>query len=59
MPGPRSAPLGGKTKKDHLTGKWARHLRNQMRRADWNKTYQGRAKGGNTTEIPYPQIGTV
>lgn len=29
MPGPKSRPLGGKTKKDHASGKWARRLRNR------------------------------
>lgn len=29
MPGPKSAPYGGKTARDHKSGKWARRLANR------------------------------
>lgn len=29
MPGPKSQPKNGKTKTDHASGKWSRHLVNR------------------------------
>ena len=63
MPGPQSWPqvpnraATGKTKRDHATGKHARHLRNQAARREWNQQYMTLSKGGGRVHLAYPKIG--
>ena len=54
MPEPRSP---GKTARDKLSGKHARHLRNQEARREWNRKNAAAGKTGDRREIPYPRMG--
>jgi hypothetical protein len=57
MGGPVEVMRYGKTSREHRSGAWARHLKNQDIRREWNKQYMVLSKAGGRTEQPYPRIG--